>query len=113
MSTQRGDVVVIDFPKLGEAHRKIRPAVVVSNNIANRYSSTVSVVLITEWNEKQAALPICVELPKGTAGATKRSVIDCGQIHTIDKSHIREAAATVPFALRQRIDDALRLHLAL
>ncbi len=113
MAFHRGGVAVVDFAAAGVSERKVRPVVVISNDIANQFSGALTVVLITEWDEKKARLPVCVELPKGVGGATKRSIIHCGQIHTVKRQFMRETRSTIPAGLLDRADKALRLHLAL
>lgn len=113
MQILRGDVVLVDFPRMGQPARKNRPAVVVSNDIANRYAGALTVTLMTEWSEKKARLPVCVEVPRGIAATTKRSVVDCGQVHTVDREFIRETGSTLPHDLLGRVDEALRIHLSL
>lgn len=92
---------------------KTRPVVVVSNDVANRFSGVLTVVLVTEWDERKAKLPVCVELPKGIGGATKRSIVHCGQVHTVKRDVMRETKSVIPANVLQQIDEALRLHLAM
>jgi mRNA interferase MazF len=111
--TRRGDVVVIDFRRSGQPQRKVRPAIVITNDIANQVAGALTVALMTEWSERKAGLPVCVEIHEGVAGATKRSVVDCGQIHTVDRRVIRTTAASLPADILSRVDEALKIHLAL
>lgn len=113
MAFHRGAVAIVDFAAAGQAERKVRPVVVVSNDIANQFSGALTVLLITDWDEKKARLPVCVELPKGIGGATKRSIIHCGQVHTVKRQFMRETRSSIPAGLVDRVDQALRLHLSL
>src|SRR5438128_249097 len=113
MAFVRGAIAVVDFAAAGHAEGKTRPTVVISNDVANRFSGALTVVLVTEWDEKKARLPVCVELPRGAAGTTKRSIVHCGQIYTVRRVVMRETKSAVPTSLMREIDEALRIHLAL
>lgn len=81
---RRGEIYLLDFRgDRGQAMRDSHPALVVQNNIANRYSGLVIVVPLTT-NLKVAQLPVGVVVNPPEGGLKKRSVIHCGQIHTVD-----------------------------
>jgi mRNA-degrading endonuclease toxin of MazEF toxin-antitoxin module len=113
MAFHRGAIAIERFVAAGQASRKTRPVVVVSNDVANRFSGALTVVFVTQWDEHKAKLPVTVELPKGVAGATKRSIVHCGQIHTLQRQFLHETKSSVPAALLEQIDEALRRHLSL
>lgn len=113
MAVRRGDIAVVDFAAAGQPGLEKRPVVIVTNDVANRFSGALTVVLITDWDEKKARLPVCVELPRGVAGATKRSIIHCGQVHTMKRELMRETKSAVPIEVLDQIDAALRIHLGL
>ena len=113
MAFHRGAVAIVDFAAAGAGGKKVRPVVVVSNDVANHFSGALTVVLITEWDEKKSKLPVCIDLPRGIGGTTKRSIVHCGQIHTVKRQFMRETKSSIPALLLERVDSALRLHLAL
>ncbi|MDR3626743.1 MAG: type II toxin-antitoxin system PemK/MazF family toxin [Ignavibacteriaceae bacterium] len=84
----RGDVYFVDLnPPKGSEMAKERRCVIVSNNIINKFASTVIVCPITDSHGKTSPFHIPVSPPNG--GLTKESIIHCGQIRTIDKSRIK------------------------
>jgi len=111
----RGDVVeIILDPTVGTEIRKTRPCVVVSNNRANEFSPQLTVVPLTAYSPKKAAVPVCVGVPAGEGGLSKQSIINCSQIRTVDKQRARGAPlGTLSSSILQEIDQAIKIHLAL
>ena len=112
---RRGDVVeIILDPTVGTEIRKTRPCVVISNNRANEFSPQLTVVPVTSYSPKKTAIPVCVEVPVGEGGLSKQSIINCSQIRTVDKQRTREAPlGTLSSITLQKVDQALKIHLAL
>ena len=111
----RGDVVeIILDPTVGTEIRKTRPCVVISNNRANEFSPQLTIVPVTAYSPKKATIPVCVEVPAGEGGLSKRSIINCSQIRTVDKQRASGAPlGTLSSSTLQKIDQALKIHLAL
>jgi mRNA interferase MazF len=83
----RGDVYLVNFdPVVGKEIEKARPAVIIQNNIGNKYSPVTIIAPISSSKEITKPLPIMVFLKKGESGLPEDSYIDCGQIRTIDKN---------------------------
>jgi mRNA interferase MazF len=80
--------IIADFnlnPTLGSETGKIRPCIVVSNNIYNQKLNVIQVVPITEWSAKKARIITNVVLPPCQEnGLTKKSIADCLQTRPID-----------------------------
>jgi mRNA interferase MazF len=108
-------VVLVSLdPVVGREVGKTRPAVVVQNDVGNRFSPTVIVVAITSYSAKKASYPICAAIEEGEGGLRRRSIANASQVRTVDRARLvgpplgRLAAATM-----RRIDDALRDSLGL
>jgi mRNA-degrading endonuclease toxin of MazEF toxin-antitoxin module len=57
MKLERGMVVTVDLnPTKGSETGKIRPCVIVTNDIYNQKLPVIQVVPITEWNEKKGRI---------------------------------------------------------
>jgi mRNA interferase MazF len=114
---QRGDVYLVDLdPARGSESNKVRPAVVVSNNAANRTAErngrgVVTVVPVTSNTDR--VYPFQVLLPAGEGGLTADSKAQAEQVRSIDYERLRRRVGTVTPAKLGRLDEALRLHLAL
>ena len=83
---QRGMVIDVNLsPTQGSETGKVRPCVIVTNNVYNARVPVIQVVPITEWNEKKGSIMTNVEiLPSPKNGLTKKSVADCLQSRPVD-----------------------------
>ena len=85
MNITRGDILLIDLdPTQGSEIQKTRPGVVVSNNIANRFSRLITVVPLTSQGLEKI-YPHEVLIPKGK-GLASISKAKTSQIRAVDKS---------------------------
>lgn len=76
---EQGDIIYLDFdPQSGHEQKGRRPALVVSNNLYNRFSSLLMVCPITNTNR---GLPFHVPLDQRTKAT---GVILCDQARTLD-----------------------------
>lgn len=89
------DVVWVKFNSDEHVQGGIRPAVIIQNNIGNKYSPTVMVVPLTSRLTK-AKLPTHVKIPEGVAGLTKESIAQCEGIRVVPKSSIKGSIGTMP-----------------
>ncbi len=77
---KRGDIYYVDFgEKDGSKQGGVRPALVVSNNKANKHSPVVTVVPLSARVWKKKYLPTHVQIPKGS-GLNKPSMALAEQV---------------------------------
>lgn len=108
----RGDVVWADLAAAGGAPlRKMRPTLVVQNDVGNRFAPHTIVAAIRHDPGKE--LPIHVLVPKGAAGLQKACVVDCGHLATLEEDQVGERLGRLPAELMRRVDEALRVSLGL
>ncbi|SLM28523.1 MazF [Desulfamplus magnetovallimortis] len=83
---KRGMIIDVNLePTKGSETGKIRPCVVVTNDIYNERVPVIQVVPITEWSAKKAMINTNVEiLPSPDNGLSKKSLADCLQTRPID-----------------------------
>jgi mRNA interferase MazF len=82
MEVKRGEVFWVDFdPARGSEQAGLRPAVVVQNNVGNKYSPTTIVIVVTTTARKQ--YPFLVPLEAGEGGLKKDSAANAAQVLTI------------------------------
>ena len=112
---RRGDVFLVDLePVIGHEVGRIRPAVVVQNDIGNRLSPTLIVAAVTGYNKKKAGFPICVPVEPGEGGLKKRSIVNTSQIRTVDRRRIAgPRLGRLGSETLTRLDEALRVSLEL
>lgn len=114
---RRGDVVWVDLdPSRGSEASKRRPAVVVSNDGANRTAQglrrgVITVVPITSQMTK--VYPFQVLLPARSCGLPKASKAQAEQIRSVAVERIGSVAGRLRADLLDEVDAAIRLHLAL
>lgn len=84
----RGDVVWVDFGNtVGSEQGKIRPAVIVQNEVGNKYSPCTIVAIMTS-REKKPMITHFGITPSDETGLTKSTTVMAEQIRTVDKSRI-------------------------
>ena len=87
MIVKRGDIYLVDFGKAqGSEQGGIRPAVIVQNDIGNKYSPTTIVCPLTSKAKKE--MPTHVHLSSYDGTVEKPSVALCEQIQTTDKTRL-------------------------
>ncbi len=106
-----GDIYETDLdPVIGAETGKRRPALVVSNDISNEYSQTVTVLPIT-GQPAMKQYPFEVLIPRGVAGLTADSRIKVNQIRTVDKSRLVSLRGSLPSQYLPKVEKALQIHL--
>jgi len=83
---ERGMVIDINLdPVQGSETGKVRPCIVVTNDVYNARVPVIQVVPITAWNDKKGRIKTNVTLePSALNGLDKKSVGDCLQTRPID-----------------------------
>ena len=109
----RGDIVYINLePSFGHEQGGKSPALIIQNNIGNKFSPLTIVVPITKKIPNKN-FPTSVFLSKSISGLNFDSSIDCSQIKAIDKSRILNKLASISHQNMKEIDKALKISLAL
>ena len=108
---KRGQIWLVNFnPSRGSEQRGIRPALIVQNDIGNRYSSTTIVAAITTTIRE---FPVTVILEPGEGVLKKHSMVNLAQILTIDKSRLLENLGSLKEGTVDKVDKALAVSLDL
>jgi mRNA-degrading endonuclease toxin of MazEF toxin-antitoxin module len=112
MNLKKGDVYLADLGKGFETEQGgVRPVVIVSNYINNRYSPTVTIVPVTGQITK-AKLPTHVELGF-LINKERESVVLVEQIKTISKKRLMQIITTLDRELIDEIDDSISIQMQL
>lgn len=110
----RGEIYMADFGQQnGSEICGIRPALIISNNMGNKYGPTVIVAAITS-RLKALYMPTHLILSQtlGT-NSKKRSMVELEQIRTLDKTALKAKIGEVDEASIRKIDHALNISLGL
>jgi mRNA interferase MazF len=114
---RRGDIVLVDLdPARGSESAKVRPAVVVSNDGANRTAEQLGrgvITVVPLTTNVKAVYPFQVLLPAGSGGLRKASKAQAEQVRSIAIDRVESLLGNLGSELLRDLDDALRLHLGL
>jgi len=107
-------VVEVDLdPAIGSEPNKTRPCVVIQNDIGNRYSPIAIVAAITGAENVPRRYPVDVEVPRGEGGISKKSVVQCNLLRSVDEKRFVRILGHLSASTMERVDQALRISLAL
>jgi mRNA interferase MazF len=113
MNIKRGEIYIAALdPAMGREISKTRPVLVVSNDLNNQFSGTVTVLPITSMNLDKI-YPFEVFLPKGSGALPKDSKVKADRIRTLDKARLAKPLGRVDQEQITAIDKAMRIHLGL
>ncbi len=118
MECLRGDVVLIAFPYIQDFSRsKVRPAVVIQNDVGNAYSDNLILAAITSQVPEQE-YPVHYRVYAGSkiakeAGLTSDCIVKAEMIITVPKERVIEKLGRFPPEAMAEVDRCLRVSLAL
>lgn len=109
---QKGDIYWANLdPTNGSEIAKKRPVLIVSNDVNNRFGSTVTIVPITSGTEK--VYPFEVLLRTGEGGLRNESKAKANQIRTIDKLRFGNQIGKLSDDKISEIERAILIHLGI
>jgi len=110
---KRGEIWFVSFdPSLGAEIQKTRPALILQNDTANRYSPITIVAAITsQFDEELYPTEVLIRAAEG--GLQSNSVVLLNQIRSIDKQRLVRRLGTVTRATMARVDRAIQISLGL
>jgi mRNA interferase MazF len=114
---RRGDIRIVEFGRVQGAEARLRrPAVIVSNDGANRMAEdlgrgTVTVVPLTSNTARVYRFQAL--LPAERTGLDRDSKAQAEQVRSVDVSRVGRMIGVLPDDLSHAVDDALRMHLGL
>ncbi len=110
---RRGDIYLVDFdPTKGHEIKKTRPALVIQNDIANRYSPITIVAAITS---KFGAPPYPTEvvMEPQESGLPQRSAVVLNQVRSVDRRRLIRRVGRASAGTMRRVDQALGISVGL
>ena len=114
MNVKRGDIVLANLePVMGSEQGKIRPCLVVQNDVGNKFSSTTIIVPLTSTIPDKN-YPTTVIVGPQESGLKEKSAILSNQIRTISRGDriIKILSSLKPQTMVQ-VNNALKASLAL
>lgn len=112
MKVRRGDVVILDYPFSAGSGSRVRPALVVQNDLRNQQLANTIVAMITSNVDRVASDPtqllVDVSTPEGRrSGLRQNSAVTCGNLFTVHEHLIRQRIGHFSNALMQQINVCL------
>lgn len=110
---RRGEVYLVSFdPTVGAEIKKTRPALIVQNDIANRWSPITIVAAITsQFEEPLYPTEVLVQAPEGGLGVD--SAVLLNQVRSINKRRLIKRLGALKPDTMIRVDRAALLSLGL
>ena len=109
---KRGEIWQVSLePVAGHEIGKTRPALVISNDKNNEYSSTVTLIPITASIEK--IYPFEVFISGEDSGLPLDSKIKCNQIRTVDKLRLLKLVGGISTEIVKKVEEALLIHVGI
>lgn len=114
---QRGEIYLVDLdPVRGSESDKRRPAVLVSNDRANRMAERLGrgvVTVVPLTSNVSRVFPFQVLLPADETRLPEDSKAHAEQVRAVAVERVGPVVGRVPIRLMKAVDEALRLHLQL
>ena len=110
---RRGEVYLVNFdPTVGAEIKKTRPALVLQNDIANRWSPITIVAAITsKFEDRRYPTEVLVRAAEG--GLETDSVVLLNQIRSVDQSRLVRRLGALRAETMEEVDRALLVSLGL
>ena len=110
---KRGEIYLVNFdPATGAEIKKTRPALILQNDIANRYSSVTIVAAITSFSNKDdKTYPTEVFIDGSEGGLDNDSIVLLNQIRTIDKQRLMKKPGVLKEKTMTQINKAVQTSL--
>jgi mRNA-degrading endonuclease toxin of MazEF toxin-antitoxin module len=115
MKIERGDIIICDFGEQPGTSIQdgVRPAVVVSNDKANRHSPVITVVPLSCRTRKKRYMPTHVFIPyKKTGGLHRNSMALAEQVTSIDCKYIVSWVGMVDPDILEKIIRAVEVQIS-
>ncbi|HVW37479.1 MAG TPA: type II toxin-antitoxin system PemK/MazF family toxin [Pirellulales bacterium] len=114
----RGDVVLAELPYSDGSRTKLRPALVVQNDVNNRRLQDVILALVTSTTHRASSeatqLFIDISTPEGRqSGLLHSSAVKCEHLLTLHHRLVKRVIGRLSPALMQQIDECLKASLGL
>jgi mRNA interferase MazF len=109
---KRGEIYWVDWnPSRGSEQSGLRPALIIQNNVGNKYSPTTIVAALTTAMEKP--YPFTVKVKAKESGLPKDSVVNLSQIMTVDKTRLNDKCGELNETKMLEVNEAIKASLGI
>jgi mRNA interferase MazF len=110
---RRGEIYLVRFdPTIGHEIQKSRPAVIIQNDVSNRYSP-ITIVAAISSQFSQPPFPREVVIEPEESGLPRRSAVITNQIRSVDRERLMARLGQLSASSLRRVDEALKISLGL
>ena len=110
---RRGEIYLTALdPALGHEIKKTRPALVIQNDVTNRYGMTTIVAAITS-KVSTPPYPNEVLIQPSTSGVQVVSTVRLDQIRTVDRKRLLKRLGRADDDVMHKVDEAISISLGL
>ncbi|MBS3169914.1 type II toxin-antitoxin system PemK/MazF family toxin [Candidatus Woesearchaeota archaeon] len=110
---KRGDIWTVSLdPTIGHEIKKLRPAIIIQNDIGNKYSPMTIIAPITSQHTEKV-FPIEVLITKENAEIEKTSKVLLNQIRAVDKERLIKRIGRLDEETVEKVNEALKVSLGL
>ena len=108
---RRGDIYLINFdPTIGHEIKKTRPALIIQNDIANKYSPITIVAAITS-QVSSALYPTEVYMEAKESGLPLTSIVLLNQVRSVDNRRLIKRIGRANTEIMHKVDQAIQISL--
>jgi mRNA interferase MazF len=109
---KRGEIYWVNWnPARGSEQSGLRPALVIQNDIGNKYSPTTIIAALTTAAER--SYPFLVKVTARESGLSKDGTVNLAAIMTIDKSRLEEKCGELSQAKMAKVNEAIQASLGI
>jgi mRNA interferase MazF len=107
---RRGEIYWVNWnPARGSEQSGLRPALVIQNDVGNKYSPTTIVAALTTAIKK--TYPFTVKITAQESGLPKDSMVNLAVIMTIDKTRLTNKCGELSEAKMGEVNEAIKASL--
>ncbi len=112
ISIKRGDIWLVNLdPTVGHEVNKVRPSVIIQNDLGNKYGTMTIIAPVSSKVER--IYPIDVLIEEKLPGLPNSSKIMLNQIRAIDKRRLIRRVGQLDGDVMENVNDRLKISLAL
>lgn len=109
---KRGEIYWVDWnPARGSEQSGLRPALIIQNDVGNKYSPTTIVAALTTAIDKP--YPFTVKVSAKESGLPKDSTVNLAEIITVDKTRLTEKRGEINKSKMAEVNEAIKASLGI
>lgn len=111
---KRGEVIWVELQGEGSVQKGLRPAIVISNDIGNKFSPVVTVIPMTTYQGKKRMLPTHTLIKEEELGYEfKDSIALAEQMRVVDKNSIYSICKRLSENTMSKIENSILISLSI